>query len=254
MLTHQRKQYLLDLLQSEGQIIAKAVSDSLGLSEDTIRRDLRELAKEGLLERVHGGALPLLKRSPALAPFAGREQISTDTKIAIGRAAAAMIQAGQVVFIDGGTTAVQLARQLPHDLSATVVTHSPSIAVELVEHPHIEVLMLGGRLYKHSIVGVGAATVEAISRIRADLYFMGVASLHPLAGITTGDYEEACVKRALSNAAARTVVLASPEKLDTASAFQIAPLNRVSDIIMHREVDEALMAPYREMGINIILA
>src|SRR5476649_675803 len=108
MLTHQRKQYLLDLLQSEGQIIAKAVSDSLGLSEDTIRRDLRELAREGLLERVHGGDLPLLRRSPALAPFAGREQISTDTKIAIGRAAATMIQAGRVVFIDGGTTAVQL--------------------------------------------------------------------------------------------------------------------------------------------------
>ncbi len=71
MLTHQRKQYLLDLLQREGQIVARAVSDALGLSEDTIRRDLRELAKEGLLERVHGGALPLLPRSPALAPFAG---------------------------------------------------------------------------------------------------------------------------------------------------------------------------------------
>ena len=254
MLTHQRKQYLLDLLQSEGQIVARAVSDSLGLSEDTIRRDLRELAKEGLLERVHGGALPLLERSPALAPFAGREHISSETKVAIGRAAAAMIQAGQVVFIDGGTTAVQLARQLPHELRATVVTHSPSIAVELVAHPHIEVLMLGGRLYKHSIVGVGAATVEAISRIRADLYFMGVASLHPQAGITTGDYEEACVKRALSDAAARTVVLASPEKLNTASAFQIAPLSQVSDIIMHREVDNALAAPYREMGISITLA
>ena len=81
-----------------------------------------------------------------------------------------------------------------------------------------------------------------------------VASLHAQAGITTGDYEEACVKRALSDAAARTVVLASPEKLNTASAFQIAPLSQVSDIIMHREVDDALVAPYREMGINIILA
>ena len=90
MLTHQRKQYLLDLLQREGQLVAKAVSDALGLSEDTIRRDLRELAKEGLLERVHGGALPLLPRSPALAPFAGREQISPEAKPAIGRAAGTM--------------------------------------------------------------------------------------------------------------------------------------------------------------------
>ena len=254
MLTHQRKQYLLDLLQREGQIVARAVSDSLGLSEDTIRRDLRELAREGRLERVHGGALPLLPRSPALVAFAGREQISSDIKPAIGRAAATMIEAGQVVFIDGGTTAVQLARQLPPDLRATVVTHSPSIAVELVNHPLIEVLMLGGRLYKHSIVGVGADTVAAIGRIRADLYFMGVASLHPQTGITTGDYEEACVKRALSEASARTVVLASPEKFNTASPFQIAPLSQVNDIVAHREVDDALLAPYREMGIAITLA
>ena len=254
MLTQQRKQYLLDLLQREGQLVAKAVSDALGLSEDTIRRDLRELAKDGLLERVHGGALPLLARSPALVPFAGREQISLEAKPAIRRAAGALIQTGQVVFIDGGTTAVQLARQLPRELQATVVTHSPSIAVELVQHPLIEVLMLGGRLYKHSIVGVGAATVEAIGRIRADLYFMGVSSLHPQAGITTGDYEEACVKRAFSDAAARTVVLASPEKFNTASPFQIVPLDQVSDIVVTRTTDDALVAPYRELDINVILA
>lgn len=254
MLTHQRKQYLLDLLQREGQIVARTVSDALGLSEDTIRRDLRELAKDGLLERVHGGALPLLPRSPALAPFAGREQLSVGIKAAIGRAAAKLIQTGQVVFIDGGTTAVQLARQLPRELRATVVTHSPSIAVELVNHPFIEVLMLGGRLYKHSVVGVGAATVEAIGRIRADLCFMGVSSLHPQTGITTGDYEEACVKRALSEASSRTIVLASPEKFNTASPFQIMPLSQVNDIIVHRDVEDALVAPYREMGIVVTLA
>jgi len=206
------------------------------------------------LERVHGGALPLLSRSPALAPFSAREQISPEAKPAIGRAAGAMIQTGQVVFLDGGTTAVQLARQLPRELHATIVTHSPSIAVELVNHPGVEVLMLGGRLYKHSIVGVGAATVEAIGRIRADLYFMGVASLHPQAGITTGDYEEACVKRAMSEASNRTVVLASPEKFNTASPFQIAPLSQVNDIIVHRDVDDALLAPYRDMGITVTLA
>ena len=114
--------------------------------------------------------------------------------------------------------------------------------------------MLGGRLYKHSIVGVGAATVEAIGRIRADLYFMGVSSLHPQAGITTGDYEEACVKRALSEASSRTIVLASPEKFNTASPFQIVPLSQVNDIIVHRDVEDALLAPYREMGIAITLA
>ncbi|NVD99184.1 MULTISPECIES: DeoR/GlpR family DNA-binding transcription regulator [unclassified Massilia] len=251
MLTRQRKELLLQILKQDGQIVAKTLSERLNLSEDTIRRDLRELAKEGLLERVHGGALPA---SPAMGNFAQRQQISADAKPAIGRAAAAMVRPGQVVFIDGGTTAVQLARHLPRDLRAMVVTHSPSIAVELAEHPTIDVLMIGGRLFKHSIVAVGAATMEAISQIRADIFFMGVCSLHPEAGITTGDYEEGCVKRAISAASLRTVVLASQEKLDTAAPFQIAPLSQVSDIVVNAGVEESLIAPYRAMGIKLTLA
>ncbi|MFC5473732.1 DeoR/GlpR family DNA-binding transcription regulator [Paraherbaspirillum soli] len=251
MLTSQRKKHLLDLLALDGRIVAKTLSEQLGLSEDTIRRDLRELAKEGLLQRVHGGALPA---SPAMAVFAERENISADAKSAIGRTAAGLVQPGQVVFVDGGTTAVQLVRHLPADLRATVVTHSPSIAVELLNHPHIEVIMIGGRLFKHSIVALGAAAIEAIGRIRADLYFMGVCSLHPEAGIGTGDFEESCVKRALCDAAAETIVLASPEKLDTASPFQIVPLSRISRIVVDSTVPEHLIAPYSALGISISLA
>src|SRR5579884_4146116 len=168
MLTAERKQYILGALRRDGKVVAKALSDELGTSEDTIRRDLRELATEGRLQRVHGGALP---SSPAVVDFAGRQQLAPDGKLAVGRAAAKMIRPGQVVILDGGTTTLQLAAHLPAELRATVVTHSPTIAVALVEHPNIEVVLLGGRLFKHSVVTVGAATVEAISRIRADIYF-----------------------------------------------------------------------------------
>ncbi|NRR31744.1 DeoR/GlpR transcriptional regulator [Oxalobacteraceae bacterium] len=255
MLTRQRKEMLLNLLKQDGQIVAKALSEQLGLSEDTIRRDLRELAKEGLLQRVHGGALPLdLPPSPAMGNFAQRQQLSAEAKPAIGRAAAAMVRDGQVVFIDGGTTAVQMARQLPRELRATVVTHSPSIALELIGHEHIEVIMIGGRLFKHSIVAMGPSALEAIAQIRTDLYFMGVCSLHPQSGISTGDYEEAGTKRAISQAARKTVVLASPEKLETASPFQIAPLGSIGAIVVASGVEPALLAPYREMGIELVLA
>src|SRR4051812_20966958 len=153
MLTRHRKELLLARLRQDGQIVAKSLSEELALSEDTIRRDLRELAAEGLLQRVHGGALPLdVPMSPAMGDFAARQQISSDAKPAIARAAAAMIPPGHVVFIDGGTTAVQLARALPPDLRCTVVTHSPSVAVELSGHPLIDVILIGGRLFKHSIV------------------------------------------------------------------------------------------------------
>jgi DeoR/GlpR family transcriptional regulator of sugar metabolism len=250
MLTSQRKLVLLEMLDRDGKIVATDAAQALAVSEDTIRRDLRELAREGRLQRVHGGALPA---SPAMGDFAARQHIAPDDKSAIGRAAAGLIQPGQVVFIDGGTTSAQLVRHLPPDLRATVVTHSPSIAVELVQHPNIDVIMLGGRLFKHSVVGVGAGTVEAIRQFRADLYFMGVCSVHPEAGLSTGDFEEACVKRALSAAAAETIVLASPEKLATASPYQVIPLDELSGLVTIGSVPDHMLEPYRQRGIAVYL-
>lgn len=251
MLTRQRKAHILEVLRREGQVVARTLSRDLRLSEDTIRRDLRELAAQGLLQRVHGGALPA---SPAVVDFAARRLVAPDGKAAIGRTAAGMIRRGHVVFLDGGTTAVQLARHLPRDLEATVVTHSPSVAVELIDHPGVAVEVIGGRLFKHSIVAVGAAAIEAIARIRADIYFMGVTGVHPEAGLTTGDPEEAAVKRALCRCAAETVVLASHEKLGTASPFVVVPLREADTLVVEATTTDDLVDPYRKLGITILRA
>ena len=251
MLTQQRKQHILDILKKEGRVIAKTLAQALDLSEDTIRRDLRELAKEGLLQRVHGGALPA---SSAVADFATRQGIATDGKLAIARAAANMVQPGQIVLLDGGTTTVQLARTLPKTLAATVVTHSPSVAVELVSHPHVEVILIGGKLFKHSVVTVGTAALEALSRIRADTYFMGVTGVHPEAGLSTGDLEEAHMKKALSRHAAETVVLASHEKLGVASAYVVMPVTEMNGLVVERNTAETLLEPYKKLGVVITRA
>ena len=251
MLTTHRKQQILATLKAQGQVIAKEVSLAMGVSEDTIRRDLREMAQEGLLQRVHGGALP---SSPAIADFAGRELLAADGKVAIGRAAAQMIQPGQVVILDGGTTARQVARHLPAALKATIVTHSPTIALELLHHPEIEVILIGGRLFKHSVVAMGAVALEAIANIHADLFFMGVTGVHPKTGLTTGDYEEAAIKRALSHAAAESIVLASSEKLNAASPYSVVPLSEISGIITEKSADPALTQPYEKLQITITRA
>jgi DeoR/GlpR family transcriptional regulator of sugar metabolism len=248
MLTTQRRQFLLERLGREGQLLAKALSDELEVSEDTIRRDLRELAQLGLLQRVHGGALPA---SPAVANFAGRKQLATDEKVLLGRAAAQMVQPGQVVIFDGGTTTLQAARHLPPDLRATIVTHSPSIAVELSEHPSVEVILLGGRLFKHSVVAIGAATIEAAASIRADIYFMGVTGIHPVAGLSTGDLEEAHVKRALSAAAAETIILASAEKLNAASPFVIGPVTEAREIVVLDSTPLEATSGFEQLGITV---
>jgi len=242
---------LLARLKQDGTLVAKELSLEFGVSEDTIRRDLRDMAQEGLLLRVHGGALPA---SPAVADFAAREEIRHGGKVAIGRAAAAMIRAGQVVILDGGTTSREIARHIPQTLHATVVTHSPTIALELLQHPSVEVILLGGRLFKHSVVAVGAACLEAIGNLRADTFFMGVTGVHPKAGLTTGDFEEAAIKRALSRAAAETYVLASAEKLNTASPYLVLPLAEVTGLITEKSVDEVAFKHYDVAGLSIVRA
>lgn len=229
MLTAQRKQLILGRLATHGQIVAGELALELGTSEDTIRRDLRELAQQGKLQRVHGGALPA---SAATGDLRVRQQVSPDEKQALGRYGAQLIKPGQVVMLDGGTTAIQVARQLPADLRATVITHSPNVAVELAAHRHVDIIVLGGRLFRHSMVNVGASVIEAAARFRADLFFLGVTGVHPEAGLSTGDAEEADVKRALHARAAETVVLASSEKLLSASAFVIAPMKGLSLLVV----------------------
>ncbi|ENN8436745.1 DeoR/GlpR transcriptional regulator [Enterobacter kobei] len=251
MLTSQRKQLILEKLGAEGQVQSKALSILFDVSEDTIRRDLRELAAEGRLQRVHGGALP---SSSAIVPFAERQSVKMDAKRKVAQKGAQLISSGQVVIIDGGTTTSELITFLPPDLRITVVTHSPSIALGLVNHPAIEVILIGGRLYKHSIVAVGAAAIEGIENIHADLFFMGVTGIHPEAGLTTGDFEEACIKRAFSGRAAETVVLASPEKINTASSFVIGDVSLANTLIVEDDTDRGWVHTLSEKGVSVVLA
>lgn len=251
MLTTHRKKAILDLLKRDGQVVATDLSVAFEVSEDTIRRDLRELAAEGLLQRVHGGALPA---SPATAPFAARLGVEAEAKLRIARKAASLISPGQVVIIDGGTTSDLLVKQLPPELAATVVTHSPSVAVALAGHASVEVILLGGRLFKHSIVTVGAAAIEAASHVNADLYFMGVTGVHPTAGLSTGDFEEAHVKRALAARAAETIVLASASKLNAASPYRIGDIDLSQGIIVERGIDKRVGLSLEKAGATLIHA
>jgi DeoR/GlpR family transcriptional regulator of sugar metabolism len=251
MLTSQRKREILETLTRDGQVIAKTLSERYGVSEDTIRRDLREMAAEGLLQRVHGGALPA---SPAVGGLSVREQLSSPAKGRIAHAAAQLVAPGQTIIIDGGTTSIELVRSLPKALAATVVTHSPNVAVALAEHHDIDVILIGGRLFRHSMVTVGTAALEALGHIRADIFFMGVTGVHLRAGLSTGDLEEAYMKRALSAQAAETVVLASAEKINSASRCKIGEIGLANTIVAERGAPADFVAGLERLGITVVLA
>jgi len=248
MLTQQRKKLLLDRLAKDGRIIAKDVSQELALSEDTIRRDLRELAADGLLQRVHGGALPA---SPTVANLAARRTMATEEKQRLGRKAVTLISRQQRVFIDGGTTHLELVRALPLDLGLTVITHSPTIAAALEPHQAIDVILIGGTLFRHSMVAVGAAALDQIQRLHIDVAFIGLTGLHPKEGGTTGDYEEAAIKRAVISRAAETVALMTQEKLGAVSAYMVSSVKDLASVVVPREAD---LKGFARTGIEFIRA
>lgn len=228
MLVSERRELLLERLRRDGKLIARDLALELGISEDSVRRDLRDLAAAGLCQRVYGGAMPV---SPALADYATRADVEPESKRRVAGHAVELIRPGHRVILDGGTTTLAVARSLPPDLEATVITHSPTIAAALVPHPSVEILLLGGRIYKHSAVACGAATVEAAGAVTADLFLLGVTGVHPEHGLTTGDPEEAAMKRALASRAAETFVLASSEKLGAVSAYKVLELSDVTGVV-----------------------
>ncbi len=251
MLVAQRRDLLLERLRLDGRVIAKDLAAELGVSEDSVRRDLRDLAAAGLCQRVYGGALPA---SPAVGDYAARRDIAVGSKQRVAERAAALIQPGSTVILDGGTTALALARALPADLNALVVTHSPTVAAALAEHPTVEILLLGGRVFKHSVVACGAAAVEAAAAVNADVFFLGVTGVHPDTGLTTGDADEAAMKRALSRRAADTFVLASSEKIGAASAITVLPLNAVAGVITDADPASPIMQKLAKAGASILTA
>jgi DeoR/GlpR family transcriptional regulator of sugar metabolism len=251
MLAAQRRDLLLSRLRAEGRLVAKDLAAELGLSEDSVRRDLRELAAAGLCQRVYGGALPV---SPAVADYATRGHVAMESKRRVAVAAARLVRPGSTVILDGGTTALLVAQALPRDLRATVVTHSPTVAVALVDHPEIEVYLLGGRLFKHSVVTCGAAAGEAAQTVTADLFLLGVTGVHHETGLTTGDADEAAMKRTLARRAADTFVLASAEKIGAASPFTVLALSAVSGIITDAPPHDPTIERLRAADVTVISA
>ena len=247
MLTAERKQAILERLEHDGRVVASQLVTSLGVSEDTVRRDLRDLADQGLLHRVHGGALA---SAPATVSFARRLEVGQEEKIALADAALPLLDGARVIVLDGGTTALELARRLPPLYAGTVVTNAPPVASALASHPKAEVVLVGGRLLKDAQVAVGAAAVEALRTVRADVCVLGICSLHPDAGVTTLDNDEADVKRAMVACSGVVIALATADKLRSASPWVVASLADVDHLVT--DGGDELTRAYTTAGINVV--
>ncbi len=249
MLKEERQQRILEMLRQQGKVMASGLSNKLEVSEDTIRRDLNDLAGEKLIQRVHGGAL---LRAPETGNFISRQKQGANVKAELARVAVQFVQDGQVIILDGGTTTLQVAQMLPHTLQATIITNSPPVAIALTDYPWVEVYLLGGKIYKDSLVTVGVDPVERLRFIRADLCLLGICSLHFESGISVPNMDEAKVKQAMLASSAEIIALASEEKLNTAAQYIVGPIHELTHLITEKSVPEAILSPYRSCGITVL--
>jgi DeoR/GlpR family transcriptional regulator of sugar metabolism len=249
MLAAERKDLLVARLRREGKLVARDLAAEFGVSEDSVRRDLRDLAAAGICQRVHGGALPA---SPAIGSHAKRAGIVPESKRRVGAVAAGLITPGTTVILDGGTTGLAVAAALRPDLAATIITHSPLTAAALTDHPAADVIILGGRLHKRSSCACGAAAAEAASGITADLFLLVVAGIHPKAGLTAGDPDEAAIRRILVGRAADTYVVASIEKLGTVAPYAVVGLSEVAGLITDAPDGHPTVRQLRDQGVTVI--
>jgi DeoR/GlpR family transcriptional regulator of sugar metabolism len=238
VLTEERQRRILELVDAEGRAVATALSERLGVSGYTVRRDLDELAEAGRITRVHGGAL-----SKTPTTYAERQIHAVAGKIATAQAAARMLQPGQTLILDGGSTALLLAE---HVRGATVITHSPLTASALA--PHNEDILNGGTLDPRATVATGAATIAAYREISADVLFLGVWALDAKHGLSGGYREESEVRRAMLQQAQTIVGLADATKLGTVAPFRYA----AATALTHLATDGEDTKPYEELGIEIL--
>jgi DeoR/GlpR family transcriptional regulator of sugar metabolism len=228
VLAAQRRDEILGRLRRDGRIVVAELVAELKVSEDTIRRDLDELARLGLLCRVHGGALPA---APDRLPFEHRSAVAATAKAALADAAMPLLQSARTLVIDGGTTAVEVARRLPAAWTGVIVTNAPPVAAALAAHPRAEVELVGGRLLKEEQVAVGPVAVDAFRALRADVCLLGICAFHPEVGATAANSEEAQVKRQMVACATTVVALATADKLNASYPWVVASISEIDHLI-----------------------
>lgn len=243
----ERQSIILEKINVAGRVTAVDLAQEFNVSEDSIRRDLRELVDAGVVQRFHGGAARLV--TPAL-DFHRRETLGTEEKQRIGRAAAAAMPEGATLLVDTSTTVVQFIRQLPPTLSVRIFTSSVDVAGAGLDHPLAEVTLLGGRLSKFTRSATGASAIEAVRGLKVDFCVLGTCGIDDDLTLRADDLEDAFFKKAMIKASNKTLVLASSDKLGQVATHEVAPISVVSQLFTTSQ-DSSFLERVREMGVDV---
>ena len=249
MLKKERQSYILQQVNLHNKVLSSTLSVDIQVSEDTIRRDLLELADEGKLIKVHGGAL---SRSFSQVHIPSNGVYSQQHKIKIARKAITLIENHMFVLTGGGTTIVEMARLLPSQLKATFISGSIAAILEYMDHPNIDVILIGDRISKNSKITVGSEAIAKIRQIKADICFLGTNAIDIQQGMTENDWEVVQLKKAMIEASQKVVCLSIAEKINTFQPIRICALDKIDILVTELDPSDPLLKPYADAGIRIL--
>ena len=249
MLKSERQAFIVHQVNLHNKVLLTDLSEQIKVSNDTIRRDLQELADLGKIIKVHGGAL-----SPSFhnGHLANKEVYAFTQKKMIAKKAASLIKNGMFVLTGGGTTVIEMARALPRDLQATFISGSIPALFEYSSHPNIEVIAIGDKVSKNSKITVGSEAISKIREFRVDLCFLGVNAINLETGISDNDWDIVQVKKAMIDSAEKLVCLTISEKIDSRQPIQICDLKKIDTLITEISPDDPLLMAYKNAGITVI--
>lgn len=248
MLKKERQEFILREINLHNKVLTSDLCEAIDVSEDTIRRDLSELAENGNIIKVHGGALSKSFHTS----FQNNGVYSHDKKKHIAQKAVTLIKDGMFILTTGGTTIIELAKALPQHLNATFFTGSLPAALEYIQHPTIEVIFIGDRISKNSKITVGGDAISRINQISADVCFLGINAIDLENGLTDNDWDVVQVKKAMIKSSKKVVALTISEKINTRQKIKIAGLEEIDILVTELDPDNGIFDEYKKQGVEIL--
>ena len=252
LLNEERRRSILETLHRDGRVLVTELAKQFRTSQITIRKDLEVLDSQGVIQRTHGGALPVQAGALLDPTLREKEKLHRKEKTHIATAAAKLVEEGESVLLDSGTTTTAIARALKDARKLTVITNATNIAAELAG-TNIEVILTGGTLRKNSFSLVGPLAEQTLRQLRADILFLGVDGFDTKAGLFTPNVLEAQVNRIMVEIASRTIAVCDSSKFGRRSLCNIGPLTAVHQVITDKNISKHDLKNLREAGIAVTL-
>ncbi|MGP0019653.1 MAG: transcriptional repressor AgaR [Candidatus Sulfotelmatobacter sp.] len=254
LLNEERRREILGALHRDGRVLVKDLARHFRISQITIRKDLEFLDGQGVIQRTHGGALPVQAGALLDPTLREKEKLHSKQKTQIALAAVRLVEEGQSVLLDSGTTTTAIARALKNKKVAqlTVITNAINIAAELAG-THIEVILTGGMLRKNSFSLVGPLAERTLRQLSADVLFLGVDGFDTRAGLFTPNLLESEVNRAMVEIARRTIAVCDSSKFGRRSLCNIMPVTAVHEVITDKQIPKSDLHALKEAGVKVTL-